>query len=46
MFPNTPEHMAKWIEDPPARKPGALMTKLGLTTDQIQPLVAYLQILR
>ena len=46
MFPNTPEHLAKWIEDPPARKPGTLMIKLGLTADQIPALVAYLQSLQ
>ncbi|HEY3215654.1 MAG TPA: cytochrome c oxidase subunit II [Candidatus Eisenbacteria bacterium] len=46
IFPNTPEHMAKWIEDPPARKPGAIMPKLGLAPDQVTAVVAYLQSLK
>jgi cytochrome c oxidase subunit 2 len=43
LFDNTPENMAKWIENPPARKPGAIMPALGLPPDQIAALVAYLQ---
>lgn len=46
MFPNTPEHMARWISDPTARKPGSLMPSLGLTPDQVNALVAYLQSLK
>jgi cytochrome c oxidase subunit 2 len=43
IYPNTPEALARWIEDPPARKPGTLMPKLGLRSDQIADLVAYLR---
>jgi cytochrome c oxidase subunit 2 len=46
MWENTPEHMARWIEDPPARKPGTTMLKLNLPPDQIADLVAYLQSLK
>ena len=46
VFDNTPENMAKWIENPPARKPGAIMPALGLQPDQITALVAYLQSLK
>jgi cytochrome c oxidase subunit 2 len=46
MWENTPEHMARWIEDPPARKPGTTMLKLNLARDQIADLVVYLQALK
>jgi cytochrome c oxidase subunit 2 len=46
MFENTPENLGRWLEDPPARKPGALMPKLGLPPDQVQLLVAYLTSLK
>lgn len=46
MFENNTENLGKWIADPPARKPGALMTKLGLTPDQVTAVVAYLQSLK
>jgi cytochrome c oxidase subunit 2 len=46
IFENTPENMAKWIENPPARKPGAIMPALGLTPEQISAVVAYLQALK
>lgn len=42
LFPNTPAHLARWLADPPAVKPGALMPKLPLTEAQIAALVAYL----
>jgi cytochrome c1 len=38
--------MAKWITDPPGRKPGSLMPNLGLTKDQVNVLVTYLQSLK
>jgi len=40
--PSTPEHLARWLANPPAVKPGALMPKLPLTQAQISALVAYL----
>ena len=46
MYPNTPEMLARWVEDPPARKPGTLMPKLGLQPGQIADLVVYLRSLR
>jgi len=46
VYPNTPEMLGKWIEDPPARKPGTQMPKLGLQPGQITDLVAYLRSLR
>ena len=46
LYPNTPQDMAKWIQDPPARKPGSIMPKLGLAPDQIAAVVAYLQSLK
>ena len=45
-YPNTPDMLARWIEDPPGRKPGTLMPALGLKPDQVSDLVAYLRSLR
>jgi cytochrome c oxidase subunit 2 len=42
LLPNTPEHLARWLANPPAVKPGALMPKLPLTGAQISALVVYL----
>ena len=39
---NTPENMVRWILDPPATKPGALMPKLGVTDAQARDLAAFL----
>ncbi|MBI2755268.1 MAG: cytochrome c oxidase subunit II [Chloroflexi bacterium] len=39
---NTPENLKRWISDPSAIKPGALMPKLGLTDDELNQVVAYL----
>jgi cytochrome c oxidase subunit 2 len=46
IYPNDATHLARWIEDPQARKPGSLMLKLGLPPDQVSALVAYLQSLQ
>ena len=43
---NTPEEMARWIRDPSAVKPGALMPTLNLDEDTIRTLVAYLESLK
>ncbi len=43
---NTPENLAVWLADPPAVKPGSIMPNLGLSQDNIQALVAYLQALK
>jgi cytochrome c oxidase subunit 2 len=45
-YPNHPEYVSKWLANPQARKPGALMTNLGLNPDQIAALTAYLQSLK
>jgi cytochrome c oxidase subunit II len=42
MFELNEQNLRRWLEDPPARKPGALMPDLNLTDDQIDDLVAYL----
>jgi cytochrome c oxidase subunit II len=44
-FENTPANLRAWLADPPAVKPGATMPDLGLTRDQIDALVEYLQTL-
>ena len=47
MFENTPENLALWIKNAPARKPGSLMPgHPQLTPDQVTALVAYLQSLK
>jgi cytochrome c oxidase subunit 2 len=43
MFERTDERLRAWLEGPPDVKPGARMPDLGLTSDQIDALVAYLQ---
>ena len=42
LLPNTPDSLARWLRDPQAVKPGALMPKQPLTEEQISALVAYL----
>jgi len=46
IFQNTPEEGARWLADPPARKPGSWMPHYNLTPDQIDGLVAYLESLK
>jgi cytochrome c oxidase subunit 2 len=45
-IPNTPSELAAWIRNPQAIKPGDRMPDLGLSRQQIAPLVAYLDSLR
>lgn len=45
-YERTARNLARWLDDPDALKPGAKMPDLGLTPDQIEALVAYLQGLR
>ncbi len=45
-LPNTPEGLARWLNDPPGVKPGSKMPKVGLTQPEITALVTYLQSLR
>jgi len=48
LFPNDSSHLASWIADAPALKPGAIMTRMQppLTDADIAALIAYLQSLR
>lgn len=43
---NTPQNLAAWIANPPGVKPGVKMPNLGLTPDQINTIVAYLESLK
>ena len=45
MFENNTENLKAWIRDPVAVKPGSLMPDYGLTEEQIDAVVAYLQTL-
>ncbi len=40
---NDTESLRRWLDDPPALKPGAVMPDLGLTPQEIEALIAYLQ---
>jgi cytochrome c oxidase subunit 2 len=42
MFPNNGAHLAGWIADPQALKPGANMPATALAADELQALLAYL----
>lgn len=42
-FENNTENLSNWLRDPPAMKPGSRMPDYGLSEQQIQDLVAYLQ---
>lgn len=46
LFDNTPENLARWLDDPRTMKPGAIMPDYGLSEDQIDALVAYLRSLK
>jgi cytochrome c oxidase subunit II len=45
-IPNEPASLAEWIRDPQHVKPGAKMPALGLTSQQVDALVAYLESLK
>jgi cytochrome c oxidase subunit 2 len=45
-FDMTPGNLHMWLHDPPGVKPGAKMPNLGLSTSEIDNLVAYLQTLK
>jgi cytochrome c oxidase subunit 2 len=42
MFPNDRDHMARWLKDPPAMKPGSRMPNLGLNDADAAALADYL----
>lgn len=50
MFRNTAENLKRWVANAPAMKPGVLMpsgvNELGLTQDDVNAIVAYLQTLK
>ena len=46
IMPNSNEHLAEWLHNPPSMKPGSIMPNLGLTEDQVNSLVAYLESLK
>jgi len=46
MLPNTPENLARWIQNPQAIKPGSLMPVVPFTPDELNDLVTFLQSLR
>jgi cytochrome c oxidase subunit 2 len=43
VFENNEENLSAWLADPAAVKPGATMPDLGLTQEQIDALIAYLE---
>jgi cytochrome c oxidase subunit 2 len=43
---NNPQTLLAWIDNPQAIKPGVRMPDLGLTTQQLQELVAYMETLK
>jgi cytochrome c oxidase subunit 2 len=45
IFENNPENLHDWIDDPPGMKPGATMPDYGLSSEEIDAVVAYLQTL-
>jgi cytochrome c len=45
-FPNDPDFLKQWINDPQTAKPGTAMPKLGLTDDELNNVVAFLQTLK
>ena len=46
IFNNTEGNMRRWLANPPAMKPGAIMPNLNLTKTEIDALTAYLQSLK
>jgi cytochrome c oxidase subunit II len=44
--PNTRDNLRRWLEDPSALKPGALMPAMGLTADDRDAMTEYLLTLR
>ena len=44
--PNTRGHLGGWISDPQTIKPGAKMPSTGLSSDELQAVIAYLESLR
>ena len=45
-FPNDAQFMKQWINDPQTAKPGTAMPKLGLTDEELNNVVTFLQTLK
>lgn len=45
MFENNDENLRRWLDDPPAMKPGSLMPDYELSPEEIEQLIAYLNTL-
>jgi cytochrome c len=45
-LPNTPDVLARFVQNPPRLKPGTLMPVLGVTAADARDMAAYLQRLR
>jgi len=45
-FPNDPQFIKQWINDPPTAKPGTAMPKLGLTDVELNNVVSFLETLK
>lgn len=41
-LPNTPENMLRWLQSPPAIRPGTAMPTLGVTEEDARDMTAYL----
>ena len=46
LMERTDDHLAEWLRDPLAMKPGSVMPNLGLSEEQIEALTAFLQSLQ
>jgi cytochrome c oxidase subunit 2 len=45
MFENNDENLRRWLDDPPAMKPGSLMPDYNLSSEEIEQLIAFLNTL-
>ena len=45
-IPNFPDQLVRWLENPPAMKPGTAMPDLGISQDDARHMAAYLYTLR
>jgi len=45
-IPNTPDNLARWLDNPQALKPGSAMPDLGVSPEEARHMAAYLLLLR
>ncbi len=45
-LPNSPDFLKKWIQNPPAQKPGTIMPAIPMTSTELDTLVNYLSSLK